>query len=78
MRALMALAIALAPALARACAVCGAGDDDPAQGAYLTMTLIISGLPLLMLGGLIGYVVVKSRTAGRTPAPSVGEAPRTP
>lgn len=78
MRALTALAVALAPALARACAVCGAGDDDPARGAYLTMTLIISGLPVLMLGGVIGYVALKSRAARRDGAPPAGEAPRTP
>lgn len=61
MRALAAAAGLLSsPALA--CAVCGAGDD-PAQGSYLVMTIIISLLPLGMLGGIIGYVVVKHRAA---------------
>ncbi len=43
-----------------ACAVCGAGEDR-ASGALLVMTIIISLLPLGMMGGLIGYFVYQSR-----------------
>ncbi len=63
MRALAPL-IALASSPALACAVCGAGEDR-AQGSYLVMTLIISLLPLGMLGGIIGWVVVRARAAER-------------
>lgn len=49
------------PALA--CAVCGAGEDR-AGGSYVAMSVIISLLPLLMLGGIIGLVVLKSRPKG--------------
>lgn len=50
------------------CAVCGAGQD-PAQGSYVTMSLIISALPLLMLGGIIWFVVraTKKAEAARMP-----------
>jgi len=43
-----------------ACAVCGAGED-PARGTYVVMTLIISGLPLAMLGGIAWWVIKSNR-----------------
>jgi hypothetical protein len=44
----------LAPELARACAVCGAGaDEDQSRTAYLLTTLVLSALPLAMLGGVL-------------------------
>jgi hypothetical protein len=49
-------------ALLFACAVCGAGEDR-ASGALLTMTIIISLLPLGMMGGVIGYIAYKSKRA---------------
>jgi MYXO-CTERM domain-containing protein len=48
-------------ALLLACAVCGAGED-PARGTYVVMTLIISGLPLAMLGGIAWWVIKSNRT----------------
>jgi len=51
-----------------ACAVCGAGED-PASAPLLTMTIIISLLPLGMLGGVIGYIAYKSKRAVAEPAP---------
>ncbi len=51
-----------------ACAVCGAGEDR-ASGPLLVMTIIISLLPLGMLGGVIGYIAYKSkRAAAEQPA----------
>lgn len=79
MRALPALAVAVLPAVARACAVCGAGEDDPARGAYVTMTFIISLLPLGMLGGVIGYVAWKTKAAAReAQAAQVADGKATP
>jgi MYXO-CTERM domain-containing protein len=46
-----------------ACAVCGAGEDDPSRGSYVWMSMIISLLPLALLGGIVGYVVWKTRAA---------------
>ncbi len=44
----------LAPELARACAVCGAGaDEDQSRTAYLLTTVVLSALPLAMLGGVL-------------------------
>ena len=61
MRASLLLALVSSPAFA--CAVCGAGENDPSRGSYVWMSVIISLLPLGMLGGLIGYIVVKTRAA---------------
>lgn len=57
------LLLALLASPAFACAVCGAGEDDPSRTSYIGMTIIISLLPLGMLGGIVGYVFLKSRTA---------------
>jgi hypothetical protein len=46
-----------------ACAVCGAGEDDPSRSSYVWMSMIISLLPLALLGGIIGYMVIKTRAA---------------
>ena len=46
--------LALAPELARACAVCGAGaDPDQSRIAYLVTTAVLSALPLAMFGGIL-------------------------
>lgn len=50
-------------ALVLACAVCGAGENDPSRGAYVWMSIIVSLIPLLLLGGIVGYVVMKTRAA---------------
>ena len=46
-----------------ACAVCGAGENDPSRGSYIWMSIIISLLPLGMIGGVIAYIALKSRAA---------------
>ena len=48
---LLAALFVLAPRAAQACAVCGAGDPKNAA-TYLSMTLVMSAVPLLMIGGL--------------------------
>jgi hypothetical protein len=51
---ILAAAVAcLSPAESWACAACAAGDPKTA-GTYLSMTLMMSALPLLLVGGL-GY-----------------------
>lgn len=52
-----------------ACAVCGAGQD-PAKDSYVTMSLVISALPLLMLGGIVWWVVRAARKAEEAQAPT--------
>jgi len=47
----------LIPAVSRACSACAPGDPKTA-GVYLTMTVIMSALPMLLVGG-IGYWVYR-------------------
>ncbi|MFZ5444601.1 MAG: hypothetical protein ACOZQL_31700 [Myxococcota bacterium] len=47
-----------------ACAVCGAGPD-PSQDTWVVMSVVISLLPLALLGGIVGYVVHRSRAVAR-------------
>lgn len=53
----------LAANAALACSVCGAGQGDNDQGAYLTMTIIMSLLPLAAIGGIVFWVAKSSRDA---------------
>jgi hypothetical protein len=48
-RALVTLALLALPAVAEACAVCGAADRN--RNAFLGMTIFLSLLPLGMIGG---------------------------
>ena len=60
--AIVALLLALAPELAHACAVCGAGlDDDQSRLAYLFTTISLSLLPLAMFGGVMLWLRSKHR-----------------
>jgi hypothetical protein len=56
----------LAPELAHACAVCGAGaDEDQSRTAYLLTTLVLSALPLGMLGGVLLWLRRQHRRRAR-------------
>lgn len=57
---LSSLSLVSSPALA--CAVCG-GGPDAGNESYVVMSVIISLLPLLMVGGIVGWVVLKARAA---------------
>ncbi len=58
----------LAPELAHACSVCGAGaDEDASRIAYLVTTIALSALPLVMLGGFLLWLRVQARR--RPPIP---------
>jgi hypothetical protein len=60
--AILAVLLALAPELAHACAVCGAGvDDDQSRFAYLLTTVSLSALPLAMFGGFLLWLRSKHR-----------------
>ena len=56
-----------------ACAVCGAGEEA-SRGSYVGMSIIISLLPLVMLGGIVTWVVRARREAAREAAPRVETA----
>jgi high-affinity Fe2+/Pb2+ permease len=48
--------VALAPGAAQACAVCFSGEEESGRIAYLTTTLLMSALPLGMIGGLVWWL----------------------
>lgn len=47
-------------ASASACSVCGTGKEE-ARVAYWATTAILSFLPLVMIGGLIYYILKRSK-----------------
>jgi hypothetical protein len=55
-----ALALLLVPDQALACAVCGFGDD-PTLSWYLISTAFLSLIPLAAMGGIIYFLVRRSR-----------------
>lgn len=62
--ALLAVVLALAPELARACAVCGAGvEDDQSRLAYLATTIGMSALPLALFGGFLLWLRHRAKKA---------------
>lgn len=61
---LAALLVALASAAAVACPVCGQGKEGTGP-ALLTMTIIMSALPLAMVGGLAAWAAHRVRKARR-------------
>jgi hypothetical protein len=66
----MALAVVtLVPDLALACPVCGTPGSEDAGWAYLAMTLILSGLPLAMIG-TVGYWLHRRTSADQTESPT--------
>jgi hypothetical protein len=46
----------LAPRVSEACAVCTAGRDDDTQRAFLLGTLILTSLPFVLIGGIVGWL----------------------
>ncbi len=68
---LLAALLALAPELAHACAVCGAGaSDDQGRVAYLLTTLSLSALPLALFGGFLLWLRAKHRREAIARAPT--------
>ncbi|MBS1149181.1 MAG: hypothetical protein H6Q89_879 [Myxococcaceae bacterium] len=63
MRALAVLAVLLSGSIALACPTCGAATDT--KGTYQAMTAVMSLLPLLMMGGVIGFIAFRVRRAER-------------
>jgi hypothetical protein len=71
-RALIATLIVLAtPAFAFACPVCGTTGANDNGWAYFAMTIVLSGLPLGMIGGVVFWVYRRSaESASDAPAVS--------
>jgi hypothetical protein len=62
LRALVAAALIClaAPAVAFACPVCGTSGSNDNGWAYFAMTIVLSGLPLGMIGGVVYWVYRRS------------------
>jgi hypothetical protein len=70
MRTLRTLAAAIllmlaTPAFALACPVCGTAGPNDNGWAYFAMTIVLSGLPLGMIGGVVYWVHRRSSDADR-------------
>jgi hypothetical protein len=59
---LLAFAFALVPSLVLACPVCGQGRDGSGP-ALLVMSIIMTILPLAMIGGVIGWIYLRVKRA---------------
>ena len=67
MRALAFLAVLFLSAAALACPVCGAATDT--KGTYQAMTIVMSLLPLLTMGSIVGFIVFRVRRSERQRLP---------
>jgi hypothetical protein len=54
------------PRVAEACAVCMSGRDDDTQRAFLLGTLLLSGLPFALIGGLALWIRRRARAQAET------------
>ena len=61
----LALAILLFPGLASACAMCFQATSEANRIAFLVTTVLLTFMPLILIGGLIGYFAVTARRRGR-------------
>jgi hypothetical protein len=57
----LAFVLGAAPRAAEACAVCMSGRDDETRNAFLLTTLLLTVLPLAMLGGGLFWIVRRLR-----------------
>ncbi|MBW2495209.1 MAG: hypothetical protein JRE43_10700 [Deltaproteobacteria bacterium] len=58
---LVSSALLLAPQLAAACSVCFTGRADETRVAFLVTTGILTALPILLVGTLIGWLCRRAR-----------------
>ena len=65
------LTILAVPAVALACPVCGTAGPNDNGWAYFAMTIVLSGLPLGMMGGVGLWVYRRSTADGVEPSPVV-------
>ncbi|MBW2394592.1 MAG: hypothetical protein JRG95_10010 [Deltaproteobacteria bacterium] len=58
---------------AAACAVCAAGEDDRSRDSYIIATIVMSVLPVALVGSLVWYVRRRTRMLNASepqPAPA--------
>ena len=69
MRALAFFCVLLFAGAAFACPTCGAATDT--KGTYQAMTVVMSLLPLAMMGSVVGFIAFRVRRADRQSLPPV-------
>ena len=57
----LAALVAVLPRAAEACAVCLSGREDDNQRAFLAGTILLSTLPVALIGGIAWYVRRRAR-----------------
>lgn len=63
-RVLIAMMFVLAvPTAALACAVCGTSGMENNSWAYFAMTMVLSGLPIAMVGGVVFWAYRRTAAA---------------
>ena len=67
MRALAFFSVLLIAGVALGCPVCGAETDT--KGTYQAMTVVMSLLPLAMMGSVVGVIAFRVRKADRSSLP---------
>lgn len=68
-------ALAAAPRVASACAVCSAGRDDKTQGAFLFGSIFLSVLPPAVVGGIAWWIWRRARQIAAEEAAGVIRLP---
>ncbi len=61
---LVLLAFVFLSDAAQACAVCAAGEDDRSRDSYIVATIVMSVLPVSLVGGFVFYVRRRLRALG--------------
>ncbi len=72
--ALVALLALVWPSAGAACPVC-LGGEERSRDAFIWTTVLLSVLPLGMIGGLVGWIWRRTRAQQRGAAPEVGRIP---
>jgi hypothetical protein len=75
--AMLPLVAGLTAGRAFACPVCAAGSTEENQGACLAMTVLLSGLPLGMIGGLVVWLARRAAAQDGADVRARGQAGRT-
>jgi hypothetical protein len=57
----LTLAMALIPAALLACPVCGLASASDNQSSYVSMSVMLSALPLSMMAGIVFWLYRKNR-----------------
>jgi len=63
------------PRISHACAVCFSGREDEARLAFIWTTVLLTFLPLIMIGGFAWWLRRRTRELEQQDAPETGAVP---